>query len=195
MLDMGFDLMRLLFDKPLRLWAIGAKFLSTSLMNRLPLLRKIAGIMVILMIMNFIVFYYIRATDIFVKIWKVLKWACKLPLIALVIAIVKLLFKFFLSIPEKEEEEREDKKKREKKTSFVLLSSSRLIKELGNRLLEAEKEECATEKQDSQNEEEGESCPHCGKEGHEESMCQLRIKTVHEWKRGNRSGKKSEGKG
>ena len=53
-----------------------------------------------------------------------------MPLIALVIGIVKHIFKFCLSIPEKVKEERENKKKKEEKVNEVVLSSSPLIKEL-----------------------------------------------------------------
>lgn len=83
------------------------------------------------MVMNWMVFCFIWVTDILVKIWKVIKWICKWPLIALGIGSIKFLFNFCLSIPEKEEEERGDKKKKVRKKNVALKSSSRLLKELG----------------------------------------------------------------
>ena len=114
LLDFGFDLMGLLFENPLQLWSLAVKFLSTSLMSRLPMIWKIAGLFVIFLVMNSVVFCFIRVTNILVKIWKVFKWICELPLVALVISSIKFLFNLCLSIPKKEEEQREDRKKKEK---------------------------------------------------------------------------------
>ena len=89
--------------------------------------------------MNSVVFCFIRVTDILLKIWKVFKWICQLPLVALVIISIKFLFNLCLNILKKEEEQREDRKKKEKKANAVLKSSSRLLKELGKRFIEIER--------------------------------------------------------
>lgn len=56
---------------------------------------------------------------------------------------MKCLFKFCFSTPKKEEEEREDKKKKEKKANVILLSNTRLLKELSKGFLVVEKQELA----------------------------------------------------
>ena len=141
LLDFGFDLMGLVFESPLQLWTLGVRFLSTSLMSRLPIIWKTAGIFVIFMIVNSVVFCFIRLTDILVKMLKVFKWVCKLALADLVIKSTKFLLNIWLIIPEKEEEEQVDGRKKKKAASAVLKSSSRLLKEIGEWLVKVERQE------------------------------------------------------
>lgn len=68
------------------------------------------------------------------------KWICKLPLVALVISSIKFLCNLSLNIPEKEEEERADRKKKKNPANAVLKSNNRLLKQLGERLVEIEKQ-------------------------------------------------------
>ena len=104
------------------------------------------------------------------------------------------LFNLCLSIAKKEEEERADRKKKEKAANAVLKSSSRLLKELGERLIEIERQELEEEKQEGQKEK-GESCSHYGRKGHEESMRQFCTEAVRKWKKKIQLIKRQDGRG
>ena len=73
-----------------------------------------------------------------VRMWKICKWICGLPLISVVIGFFKCVYSFFVSIPGKvEKEEKKEKERQEKKANAILGPSNRLFKELGERLAEA----------------------------------------------------------
>ena len=69
-----------------------------------------------------------------------------------------------------------------------------MLKELGERLIEIERQELEEEKQEGQKEEGG-ACSHCGRKGHEESRCQFRTEIVREWRKKAKPTKKQDGKG
>lgn len=128
--------------------------------------------------------------DVFVRIWKVFKWICGRHLFSLIPGTIKCIYNFCIIIPRKAEEERVKKAKMEKEANAVWKSSSRLFKEIGDRLIKAEKRG-VLDSQAEEVEREGSkreesvvaSCPHCGQKGHEGEAWQLRFKVVHCWKK------------
>ena len=90
-----------------------------------------------------------------------------------------------MSIPQKAEEERKKKVKKEKEANAVWKWSSRLFKEIGDRLAEAKKRG-VFDNQAEETKEEGTkkkepvvaACPHRGQKDHEGEVCQLRNESV-----------------
>ena len=97
-IHLGFDALGLLLSNTIQPWVVGAEFLIASLIARLPMIRKVVGTLVIFLFLNMMVFMYLWVTDVFVIIWKVLKWICGLSLIAVIMSILKCLYEFCPSI-------------------------------------------------------------------------------------------------
>ena len=130
-------------------------------------------------------FVYMQMANVFVRIWKFCKWVRGWPLFALMLGTVKYIYNFCVSIQQKAEEERKKKLKEEKESNALWKSSSRLFKTIGDRLAEAEKRG-VFDNQAEETKEEGlkkeESvvapCPHCGQQGHEVGVCQLKYESL-----------------
>ena len=100
------------------------------------------------------------------------------------------MYNFCISIPKKAEEECKKKEKKEKEANAVWKSSSRLFKDIGDRLAEAEKrgifdDQGEGSKEEAQKEQEPvvTACPHCHQKGHEGEVCQMRYEAVHRWRK------------
>ena len=137
--DLIFETLGMFFDNPISLWTAGMKLISTALIDKFPLMWKVAGVILLVMMLNMIAFVYMRVADVFIRIWKLLKWICGWPLFALILGLLKCIYNFCVSIPQKAEEERKKKEKKDKEANAVWRSSSRFFKEFGDRLAEAEK--------------------------------------------------------
>ena len=198
--DLTFETLGMFLDNPISLWTAGMKFLSTALIDKFPLIWKVAGIFMIVIVLNMMAFVYLRVADVFIRIWKFFKWICGWPLFALILSTMKCLYNFCVSIPKKAEEERKKKEKREREANAVWKSSSRLFKEIGDRLAEAEKrgvfeeqDKGSKEEVPKENEPVVTNCPHCGQKGHEGEVCQMRYEA--RWRRpyhGTRKQKKPQ---
>ena len=79
--DLGFGMLGLFFDNPIQLWTIGMKYLSASIIAKLPTLWRFVGITILFLFLNILAFIYLRVADVIIRIWKVCKWICSLPLI------------------------------------------------------------------------------------------------------------------
>ena len=198
--DLTFETLGMFLDNPISLWTAGMKFLSTALIDKFPLIWKVAGIFMIVIVLNMMAFVYLRVADVFIRIWKFFKWICGWPLFALILSTMKCLYNFCVSIPKKAEEERKKKEKRDREANAVWKSSSRFFKEIGDRLAEAEKKgvfeeqvEGTKEEAPKENEPVVTACPHCGQKGHEGEVCQMRYEA--RWRRpyhGTRKQKKPQ---
>ena len=160
------------------------KYLSASVISKLPTLWKVVGIIITFLFLNILAFIYLRVADVIVRLWKICKWICGLPLISVVIGFFKCIYSFFVSIPGKvEKEEKKEKERQEKKANAILGPSSRLFKELGERLAEAKGRGFWTAKrEEKEQKDESEPCPRCGRKGHDESMCQFHYESVKAWR-------------
>ena len=167
--DLGFDALGLFFENPIKLWTLGMKYLIA----KLPTLWKFVGLFITFLFLNILAFIYLRVADVIIKLWKVCKWVCGLPLISVVTGFFTCMYSFFVSIPGKvEKQEKKERERKEKQANAILGPSSRLLKEIGKRLAEAEK--VLDNQEDMRREEKQEEtapCPCCGKKGHDESLC------------------------
>ena len=188
--DLIFETLGMFFDNPINLWTVGMKLISNALIEKFLIICKVAGVILLIMMLNMIAFVYMRVADVFICIWKLFKWICGWPLFALILGILRCIYKFCVSIPQKVEEERKKKEKKDKEANAVWRSSSRFFKEFSNRLAEAKKKGIF----DDQAEGSGEggqqketpvvaACPYCGQKGHEGEVCQMRYETVQHWRR------------
>ena len=171
-MDLTFDALGMFLDNPINLWTAGMKFTSTALIANFPLIWKVVGILMIIIMLNMVVFIYMRVVDVFYHIWKLFKWMCGWPLFALMLGTMKCIYNFCVSILKKAEEERKKKEKKEKEANAVWKSSSRLFKEIGDRLAEAEKrgifdDQAQGSKEEAQKEQEPivTACSHCSQKG------------------------------
>ena len=188
--DLIFETLGMFFDNPISLWTAGMKIISTALIAKFPLIWKVAGVILLIMMLNMIAFVYMRVADVFIRIWKLLKWICGWPLFALILGLLKCIYNFCVSIPQKAEEERKKKEKKDKEANAVWRSSSRFFKEFGDRLAEAEKRGIFDDQAEGSGEGEQRKeapvvavCPHCGQKGHEGEVCQMRYEAVQRWRR------------
>ena len=136
----GFDALGLFFENLIKLWTLGMKYLSAFVIAKLPTLWKVVGLLITLLVLNILAFIYLRVADIIIKLCKICKWICGLPLISVIAGFFKCMYSFFVSIPEKvEKEEKKEKERKEKQANAVLGLSSWLLKEIDERLAEAKK--------------------------------------------------------
>ena len=185
MVDLCFDVSGMFFDNPIKLWITCKKMISTTVYMRLPVIWKVMGAIFVFLALNILAFIYLRVADVLIYVWGVGKWVCRFPLVSLLWRSLKCLCKFMLSIPKKAEKEKE---KKEKKANSISIPSSQLLKVLGERLAEQEKKESKT---DREPEFRGPViCPHCGRYGHEESVCHFKFAAMHGWKRPYKGQKK-----
>ena len=98
-----------------------------------------AGVILIIIMLNMMAFVYLRVADVFARVWKLFKWICGWPLFALILGTLKCIYNFYVSISEKAEEECKKKEKKDKEANVVWRSSIRFFKEFGDRLAKAEK--------------------------------------------------------
>ena len=61
------------FDNPIQLWTVGMKYVSASIIARLPTLWKAVGIIITFLFLNILAFIYLRVEDGIIRIWKVCK--------------------------------------------------------------------------------------------------------------------------
>ena len=137
-----------------------------------------------------IAFVHMRVADVFIRIWKLFKWICGWPLFALILGILRRIYNFCVSIPQKAEEELKKKEKKDKEANAVWRSSTGFFKEFGNTLAEAEEKGIFDDQAEGSGEEGQQketpvvaACPHCGQKGHEGEVCQMRYETVQRWRR------------
>lgn len=114
---------------------------------------------------------------------------CK-PLFSLIICTIKCIYNFRINIPHKAEGKCENKEKKEKEANAVWKPSSRLFKEIGDRLAEAKKREVFDEQGEELGKEESRleepvrtPCPHCGRKDHEEVMYHFHFESVQGWEK------------
>ena len=88
------------------------KYLSASVIAKLPTLWKFVGIIITFLFLNILAFIYLRVADVIIRIWKVCKWICGLPLISVVVGFFKCMYSFCVSIPGKVEKEEKQEKER-----------------------------------------------------------------------------------
>ena len=182
--DVGFDMLGLFFENPIKLWTLGMKYLSASVIAKLPKLWKIVGLYITFLFLNIMALIYLQVDDVIMKLWKVYKWICRLPLISLIVSFFKYMYTFFVSIPGKvEKEEKKEKERKEKQANAILGPSSRLLKEISEVLAEAEKAlETREEVKKEERKEDSVPCPRCGNKGHDESMCQYQYESYRTWR-------------
>ena len=166
------------------------EIISTILIEKFPLIWKVAGIILLVIMFNMMAFVYLRVANVFVRVWNLLKWICGWLLFALILGTLKCIYNFCVSILQKAEEEHKKKEKKDKEANAVWRSSSWFFKELGDKLAEAEKRgifeyQAKESREEEQNKGEPAvtACPHCGQKGHEGEVCQLRYEAVHLWRR------------
>ena len=135
--DLGFETLGIFLKNPISSWTAGMKFLTTGVIAKFRLMWKIPGILLIIMLLNMMAFIYMRVADVFVRIWKLFNRICRWPLFSLILGTIKCIYNFCVSIPRKAEEE--GVKKAKKEANAVWKSSSRLFKEISDKLAEAEK--------------------------------------------------------
>ena len=188
--DLIFETLGIFLDNPISLWTAGMELISTALIEKFPLIWKMAGVILLIVMLNMMAFVYLRVAVFFVRIWKLFKWICGWPLFALIVGTLRCIYNFWVSIPQKAEEERKKKEKKDKEANAVWQSSRRFFKEFGDRLAEAEKkgifDDQAEESKEGEQQKETPivaACPHCGQKGHEGEVCQLRYEAVHHWRR------------
>ena len=56
--DLGFDMLGLFFENPIQLWSVGMKYLSPSVISKLPTLWKVVGIIITFLFLNILAFIY-----------------------------------------------------------------------------------------------------------------------------------------
>ena len=188
--DLIFETLGMFLDNPISLWTASLKFISTALIEKFPLICKIARIILLIIMLNMMAFVYLRVADVFVRVWKLFKWIFGWPSFALILRTLNCIYNFCVSILQKAEEERKQKEKKDNEANAVWKSSSRFFKEFGDRLTEAEKrcmfdDQAEESKEGTQKKEKPvmAACPHCGQKGHEGEMCQLRYKAVRRWRK------------
>ena len=137
--DLIFETLGMFPDKPTCLWTAGMKLNSTALIEKFLLIWKVAGVILLIIMLNMMAFMYLRVADVFVCIWKLFKWICGWPFFALILGTLRCIYNFCISIPQKAEEERKKKEKKDKEADAIWRSNSRFFKEFGDRLAEAEK--------------------------------------------------------
>ena len=74
--DLTFDALGMFLNNPISLWIAGMKFISTVLIEKFPLIWKLAGILMIITMLNMMALVYMRVADVLVHILKFFKWIC-----------------------------------------------------------------------------------------------------------------------
>ena len=57
--DLGFDVLGLFSENPIKLWALGMKDLSAFVIAKLPTLWKFVGLLIIFLFLNILAFIYL----------------------------------------------------------------------------------------------------------------------------------------
>lgn len=157
------------FDEPIQLWTVVMIYLSASVIAKLPTLWKVVGIVITFLFLNILVSIYLRVANVIIRLWKICKWICGLPLTSVVIAFFKSMYFFCVSIPGKlEKGEKKEKERQDKRANAVLGPNSRLFKKLGEHLAEAERKGVFNSQEEEKEQKvESDPCPRCERKRHE----------------------------
>ena len=172
--DLAFDLCSMILENPIQMWLRWVKYMNVTTHLQLPMIWRIAGLVVTYLILNLLALFYLRVADVIIQVWKICKVILQMPLFILLKQILSGMYAFLISLPKAEKDKKRRKTDRQdeggdKSTNAVYVPNNPLFREMRERLSQ-QQQKAGQQSSNQQGEKKG-KCFYCGLEGHREKMC------------------------